>query len=255
MRINIIGSGNVATHLAKGLKSRGHTIVYIASRNLEHANELAQRVEAKPTTDISNLSTADVTIISVSDNSIKDVANELSCANFKQTVLHTSGATPLSVLSDFESHGVLYPCMTFSKEDTIDLSKCPFLTEASTQKAKEIISEIIKSLGARQTECDSEKRSHLHVAAVFASNFTNHMLTLAKQIMDKEMLPFDILEPLVTQTISKGFRGQPHEAQTGPARRRDTSTIERHCEYLRDNERLLKVYQTLTKSIEDTYEI
>lgn len=255
MRINIIGSGNVATHLAKALKTCGHIITDIASRNIDHARSLAQSVNANATTDMSSLSPADVTIISVSDNSIEDVAHALTLISPSQTVLHTSGATSLSVLSEFENRGVLYPCMTFSKEDTIDLSKCPFLTEANTPKAKAKISEIVTSLGARQTECDSERRAHIHVAAVFSSNFTNHMLSLAKQIMDKEHVEFDILEPLVNQTIRKGFKEQPHEAQTGPARRGDSLTIERHCEYLSFDKKLLKVYQTLTKSIEESYEI
>lgn len=255
MRINIVGSGNVATHLAKTLKTCGHIITDIASRDIDHAKNLAQSVNANATTDLSRLSAADVTIISVSDNSIENVAQALLHTNSSQTILHTSGATPLNVLSGFENRGVLYPCMTFSKDDTIDLSKCPFLTEANTQKAKDQISEIVTSLGARQIECDSERRAHIHVAAVFSSNFTNHMLSLTKQIMDKEHMPFDVLEPLVNQTIRKGFKEQPHEAQTGPARRGDTLTIESHCKYLSFDKKLLKVYQTLTKSIEESYEI
>ncbi len=255
MRINIIGSGNVATHLAKALSASSHDIICIASRKIEHASQLAFEVNAKAITDLSELENADVTILCVSDSAIGEVAKELSRIDSAQTILHTSGATSLNVLNDFDNRGVLYPCMTFSKNDAIDMSQCPFLTEAHTPKVKYIISEIVTSLGARETECDSERRSHIHVAAVFASNFTNHMLTLAKKVMDKEQLPFDVLQPLVNQTISKGFKIDPHDAQTGPARRHDTSTIERHCDFLSFDDNLLNIYKTLTESIEKSYEI
>lgn len=250
--INIIGSGNVATHLALALKDGGYKIESIASRHLNSAEALAQKVDAKATIDISSMGEADVTIIAVSDNAIGKVAKSLADKGAGGVIAHTSGATPMAALEPLERRGVIYPCMTFTKGDEVNMKECPFLVEASDEKTLAALKRMAARIGNGATECDSEGRNRLHLAAVLASNFANHMLLKAQEVLRRADLPLSILKPLTMQTISKAFRMSPREAQTGPARRNDTATIGRH-EAIIEDENLAEIYEAVTKSIIATY--
>ncbi len=251
--INIIGAGNVATHLATALAQNGYSIVCIASRTEENAKLLAEKVGAAFTTEIAQLPDSDVTIITVPDNAIKDTAKELSKRDSHTIVAHTSGATPLEALLPNKRIGVLYPCMTFSASDTINMSRCPFLLEAKDSDTYATLANIAKSIGSGATECNGEARARLHLAAVLASNFANHLLLQAGKVMEQAGLPLEILQPLINQTIEKAFRTNPLDAQTGPARRGDTKTLAKHREIIGNDENLRMIYDTLTQSIERTY--
>lgn len=250
--INIIGSGNVATHLALALKDGGYKIENIASRNMNNAEALGQMVDAKATTDICSMSEADVTIIAVSDNAIGEVAKLLADKGAGGVIAHTSGATTIAALEPLARCGVIYPCMTFTKGDEINMKDCPFLVEASDDKTLTTLKRMADRIGYGATECDSDGRNKLHLAAVLASNFTNHMLLKAQEVLRQADLPLSILKPLTMQTISKAFRMSPLEAQTGPARRNDTATIGRH-EAIIDDGHLAEIYEAVTKSIIATY--
>lgn len=251
--VNIIGSGNVATHLAMALKSNGYSIHAVVSRSKSNAQALATQVGATPTASIRQLPQADITIIAVSDNSIASVAQALAAKGERGVVVHTSGATAMSALAPLPRHGVLYPCMTFSKADCIDMRQCPFLIEASDGPTLTIVKNLAESIGGVATECDSNGRLRLHLAAVFASNFTNHMLLKAEQILSGAGLPLSLLKPLTLQTVGKAFSMGPFDAQTGPARRNDTAAIERHESLLPFNDPSKKIYEAVTKSIMATY--
>lgn len=250
--INIIGSGNVATHFALALKDADYKIENVASRNLNSAEALAQKVDAKATTDISSMGEADITIIAVSDNAIGEVAKSLADKGAEGVIAHTSGATPMAALEPLARRGVLYPCMTFTKGDDVNMKECPFLVEACDEKTLAALKRMAARIGNGATECDSEGRNRLHLAAVLASNFTNHMLLKAQEVLRQANLPLSILKPLTMQTISKAFRMSPIEAQTGPARRDDTATIGRH-EAIIDDDHLAEIYGAVTKSIIATY--
>lgn len=244
----------MATHLARALKRKGFPILCIASRSEGHAREVAEMVDARATADITSMPKADVTIISTSDNAIGSVAQQLAQIANPSIVVHTSGSTPLEALEPIKHRGILYPCMTFSKADEIDISKCPFLIEAADEQTLGTVRDIAKSIGASATECDSEGRARLHLAAVLASNFTNHLLLQSQRILERANLPLGILQPLVAQTIDKAFRMNPKEAQTGPARRGDTKTLDKHRKIIGDNGTLMGIYDSLTKAIEQEYD-
>ena len=158
----------------------------------------------------------------------------------------------MTALETLAQYGVLYPCMTFTKGDEINMKECPFLVEASDEKALATLKRIAARIGNGATECDSDGRNRLHLAAVLASNFTNHMLLKAQEVLKQADLPLSILRPLTMQTISKAFRMSPLTSQTGPARRNDTATIRRH-EAIIDDVHLAEIYEAVTKSIMATY--
>lgn len=252
MRINIIGSGNVATHLGRAIMAAGHEIACVVSPNAAHAQGLASTVNAQATTSVAAAPQADITLIAVSDNAIAKVAEELRQRCVSPIVAHTSGATPIDRLAGLPHRGVFYPCQTFSKDDNVRVSDVPFLIEASDPQTEKTLKQLAESIGDSATHCDSAQRALLHLAAVFASNFTNHMLLQADEIMRRAGLPTAILRPLVEKTVNKAFDMGAKEAQTGPARRQDTKTLEAHRR-MTDSQWQAAIYDTLTRSILATY--
>ncbi|HLU87256.1 MAG TPA: DUF2520 domain-containing protein, partial [Taishania sp.] len=98
---------------------------------------------------------------------------------------------------------------------------------------------------------NSEDRKNIHIAAVFVNNFVNHMLYLSSDFLAQKNLPFEILSPLIEETIKKALELNPKDAQSGPARRFDKSTIDKHLRELDHRKKI--VYETITNSILETY--
>ena len=136
MRITLIGSGNVATHLAAALKNAGHRIVQVYSRDAQHAALLAYHVKAEPVSDLQQINVeTDLFIISVNDDAIVPVAKQL--AKFKKLIVHTSGGTDLeSLAAVILRAGVFYPLQTFSKEKDIDFGRYPCVLKASMRRRR-----------------------------------------------------------------------------------------------------------------------
>jgi predicted short-subunit dehydrogenase-like oxidoreductase (DUF2520 family) len=149
-----------------------------------------------------------------------------------------------------DNYGVFYPLQSFTKEKAIDLSDVPFCIEASSTRVHEVLFSIARSLSSKVVVLDSEQRKVLHLAAVFANNFTNHMLFWAKTLLDAEGLDFNLLKPLTKETVEKAFFLMPELAQTGPARRGDYKTMKSHLDQIEANPELSKLYQELSKSIQ-----
>jgi predicted short-subunit dehydrogenase-like oxidoreductase (DUF2520 family) len=252
MKVVCLGSGNVATHLAGALKSAGMQVVQVWSRNLDHAAALASALGAQATNDLCDLDrTADFYLISVKDDAIKEVATALQ--GIDGLVVHTSGATSMDVLSGFKQYGVLYPLQTFSKDKKLDLSASPLCLEAASDKAYHLLEEIAFRISTAVYRIDSEQRRVLHVAAVFACNFTNQLYHLAYTILQKSDLEFDLLKPLILETASKVQTALPAAVQTGPALRDDRLTMNNHMALLEGLPELQDIYETLSKSIKKTH--
>lgn len=253
MEINIVGSGNVATHLAEAAVGAGHRVACVASRNGGHAARLAAKVGARAEVDLSRLPCADMTIVSVSDDAICAVAGALCRLPSPGVVAHTSGATDIDALKPLPHRAVLYPCQTFSEGDCVEMRRVPFLVEASDLRSFRMVEALACDIGGEVVEADGRQRATLHLAAVFGNNFSNHLLLQAERLMAEARLPFSLLRPLMERTVDKAFCVGPLEAQTGPARRGDMRTIDRHETILQS--RLQKeIYSLLTKSIADTYQ-
>lgn len=248
MKIVFIGSGNVATHLATALKSSGNEIVQVYSRTRVNAEWLACKVGSEPVDGLGDLCRdADLYIFSVKDDALPQII-----AQMPQTTgvwAHTAGSIPISVFSTYhKENGVIYPLQTFSKERKVDFKEIPIFIEGSNTDTAQLLKGLAEKISGNVQLLPSEKRRVLHLAAVFACNFTNHIYALASEIMGEEGLPFHLLNPLIAETAAKAAVMDPHAAQTGPAVRFDEVVMQKHLALLNDPMKK-EIYALLSKSI------
>lgn len=244
----------MATHLARMFQQIPITIECIWSRTLEHARQLADEVDAYAYTDdlLSVPLYADYYIIATSDSAIPSVVRSIPTLNEDAILIHTSGSTDISVLSKAARCGVLYPCQSFSKNVSFDYSNIEWLVEGKDEETLSAIKQLVEAMPHKTvTVADSCQRRTLHMAAVWASNFTNRMLVEAYDIMTKAKLDPHLLDSLVRQTIDKALSTNPRDAQTGPARRRDENIINMHLSILSDNPELENLYRLISRRISD----
>ncbi|HXH99055.1 MAG TPA: DUF2520 domain-containing protein [Sphingobacteriaceae bacterium] len=249
MDIVLLGSGNVATHLGKALMLAGHNIIEVWSRTFQNAQILAVQLQSEAISEISQITkNGDIYIISVSDDAIRNVARLLHVQD--KLIIHTSGSTELNVLKDFSSRvGVLYPLQTFSKFREMNFKNIPLIVEGSSDVVTENLKKMALQLSSKVYSLDSNQRQVLHISAVFACNFTNHLFVIAENLLEKHAIDFDMLRPLITETVEKIITNSPAKVQTGPAVRNDNITIEKHLVFLRNSPDLQAVYQLLSQSI------
>lgn len=228
--IAIIGGGNVATHLAKALKEKTEVVM------------------VNPHTFEGMPSSPEVVIICVKDDAITEVASRLEVKD--AVVAHTSGSVPISALPEkFKKRGVFYPLQTFTKGVELDYSRVPVFIEGSDKKVVANLKDIASLFSINVKEADSDKRKELHLASVFACNFTNAMAMIAKDRMDFAGLEFRDLLPLMHQTIDKLEEIDPVNAQTGPAVRKDTTVLRRHLDMLSNDPKLRDIYTEISSYI------
>ena len=248
----MIGSGNTAAVLGCKFKAAGHNIVQVYSRNASTASQLAYEWDTESTNYLSLINrNADVYIIAVSDQAIATLAAELQLPG--KVVAHTAASVSKDVLQKTTGHyGVFYPLQSLRKEMNA-LPDIPIFFEGNDDKAKKTLSALAKSIAPEaMVEANDEERLKLHVAAVFASNFTNHLYALAENYCRKEKIDFRQLLPLITETALRIKEISPRAAQTGPAIRHDGDTIQKHLDLLKDHPHLKDIYVLLTESIQQT---
>ncbi len=248
MKITMIGAGNVATQLALALKKAGHTLVQIYNRSSEAGTELARTVGAEFTTDMQTLLPADIYIVAVKDDAIEERAKLLTAGT--AVVTHTSGTKSLSLLKNCgDNYGIFYPLQTMTKQSKVDFKNVPVLIEGSNAETNQVLEGLARSISQNVHRVDEEQRQWIHIAAVFANNFTNHLFGISEGIMLSHSLSFEILKPLIMQSIANVELYSPARIQTGPAARGDMQTIEKHLLLLGDDHRLQQIYRILTESI------
>ncbi len=252
--IALVGAGNVASHLGPAFKKQGHKIVQVYSKTEKSAKALAATLGTNFITDLSALDySADIFLFCLKDDALFNVLNQTRFAN--QILIHTSGSLPMDIFKNFGFHyGVLYPVQTLVRERIIDLSNVPFCIEASTPFAESLIVKLASGISRNVEFVDSKKRVILHIAAVFACNFTNHMFYIAEKLMNENGLDPDLLKPLIQETYAKIMETDPQTAQTGPAKRGDLKTITEHLNILRDHPGMQKIYTFVSESIAESSE-
>ena len=245
--ISIVGSGNVAQHLIKVIsKTIGLELVQVVVRESQSISNLVSTT--KICSNYNEIKSADVFIIAVSDDAIAAVSSKLPFQN--QLVVHTSGTVSVSDLDSKNRKGVFYPLQTFSKNKEVDFKTIPICLETQVDSDYKVLEKVAQLLSNKVYKINSEQRKALHISAVFVCNFTNHLYKLGNDICDQNQISFEILKPLIQETANKIEFLSPQEAQTGPAKREDIQTINKHLSFLSDQNQK-DIYKSLTKSIID----
>ena len=240
----------MGTHLAKALYSAGHQIVQIWSREYDHAEALANQVFAEPIDRLKLLyPTSDVYILAVADDALFDLALDLKLR--EAVVIHTAGSVSMKVLAPISrKHGVIWSPQTFIRDVAMDYSRLPFCIEGSSDEVLMQIRELLTPVSQHIYDIDSQQRQWLHLAAVMTNNFGNAINALAQDLLEEHDIPFEILHPLIEMTAEKLKHGGLWQQQTGPARRQDQKTIDRHRSMLVEDEKVLRLYELMTEIIQ-----
>ncbi|PSR56529.1 DUF2520 domain-containing protein [Adhaeribacter arboris] len=253
LSIALVGSGNVAWHLGHAFEQAGHRIVSVYSRSLIKAEFLAESLlQAHPTHQLDfSLVKADVFILALKDDAVEEVLQR-AVFPVNSLVVHTSGSLPITIFTNQSKirGGVFYPVQTFSKEVAINLKQTPIGVEASNSADLSLLKNLAESISEQVIELPTEARQIIHLAAVFACNFTNHLLGISQEILEKYQIDFSVLQPLITETLQKAFTHSPFQVQTGPAVRFDQNILIQHQQLLQHYPNYLAIYNTLTESIQ-----
>ncbi len=250
-KIVLIGAGRVATHLGHRLQAKGLAVVQVLNRTAAPARDLAGSLDADWSDRWADVRTdADWLLLAVRDDAIDEVAGALARHVPQALATHTSGATPGTVLAPhFRRFGVFYPLQSFSPERRPAWSTIPFCIDAAGPADRAFLKKMARTLGGRAWPVQDEQRAALHVAAVFANNFTNQCYAVAEALLAEQGLPFELLYPLMQETLAKALEHSPARMQTGPARRGDLATLQRHLDLLAGHPDWQAMYAAVSRSI------
>lgn len=264
MKISFIGAGNVAWHLAQAFENAGHLIGEVYSRDPQHARQLTGMLydaTIQPDLNFSD-SNADLILIAASDDALESIMQRVVLPD-GVVLANTSGSRSLANLQrlvDIHSDvpvrtGVLYPLQTFTKNVELDYAQIPFCIEATDEETEELLIKLAQTVSENVLLGDSEERRTLHVAAVFACNFANHLMSIAHDLLAREKLSFDLIKPLIRETTRKALQtDDPAMVQTGPARRADWTMTARHIEYLQEiYPEWAAIYRLMTEDIRERH--
>ncbi len=249
IKIILLGAGNVGHHLSKAFnKSTEINLVQWYSR--DNSKVSYNDIDTEIINDLSKIKSADIYVISISDSYVGEISKKLNVS--EKLVVHTSGSLDLSIIDKKNRRGVFYPLQTLSKNKEIELAKVPICIESENNKDLVLLETISKYIGCKTYKIDYNQRKILHLAAIFSNNFVNHMFTIAKEILDDKNLDFNILKPLINETVDKIHKLDPENAQTGPAIRNNNEIILNHIKTLKKDDHK-KLYELMTKLIKDKY--
>lgn len=248
--VTILGAGNVAFHLTRAFVENTIEVKQIYNRTLHKAESIGEANRVPFTNKISELEHADIFIIASSDCAIKELSMHIPFDDV--LVVHTSGSIPMDTLDRHKRRGVLYPLQTFTKGRHLEYNEIPFYIESNNPEDAELLKKLANRISNKVQITNSDQRAKLHLSAVWACNFVNHMYHIAEQFAQEADMPFEHLQPLIQETAAKIKDISPKNAQTGPAKRGDLLVIEKHIESIQD---IFKkdLYKNISDSITKTY--
>lgn len=251
--IVIIGAGNVAWHLSRQFHRAGHRILQVFSRSESPAEFHLEESQTSFTDDIDGLNKeGSIYVIAVNDDAVEGLAERLYLPD--ALVVHTCAMLPMEVLEPVSNrHGVFYPMQTMTKGHDLNFREIPIFIEASNDNVGIEIYHLAAGISDRVLHADLDKRKTLHLAAVFANNFTNHLFHISIQLLKRGSMNMDMLMPLINETVRKIESRQPFDVQTGPAKRGDMKTVEEHLELLADFPDFREIYLVITESLINAY--
>jgi len=252
MKVFIIGTGNVATALGSAVKKAGHQLTGVAGRDESKTSVLAAKLKCKAYSLSNKIPVnSDIYLVAIKDDAIAEAVRNMP--SVKGIVAHTSGASPITLLKRFPAKGVFYPVETITKGHPKSFKKVPFCIEASDEKTFRKLMLFASTISSEIYSLDSTQRATLHVAAVFANNFTNYIFGIANDILAKQQLPSALLQTLAKSTVQNAFEKGAIQSQTGPAVRNDIKTIDKHLALLKDNKDYQQLYRILTGQIRNVH--
>jgi len=241
VRIGIAGKGNVATHLLRAFAK-----VHSGEMGNDYGIDVSQ-LDSRHLDELTDM--PDIILLCISDNAITAVSRSIP-EQFEGILAHVSGTTPLSAIPAGKyRRGVFYPLQTFSKEVDLAYDKIPFFIEGEDTATEELLTDVARKISTEVSRAESNVREQLHLAGVFACNFTNHLYTIADRLLRQSGLDITVMQPLLEETLRKAMLGHPEKSQTGPAARHDTATIERHLQQLSGTPSLQAIYRIMTGAI------
>lgn len=243
IKVVILGAGNVATHFFKAFK-KAENVEVIQVYNRSEASLEVFKSNTQTTSDLAKLKKADIFLVCVKDDAIEALISKLS--HLDGIVAHSSGSVPLSASA--KRNAVFYPLQTFSKQTEVNFKEIPICIETSAAEDFPVLKQLAHSISEKVFEISSEQRKKLHLAAVFACNFSNYMYSIAEDLCNQNEVPFEVLSALIKETAQKATLHSPKSVQTGPAKRNDQATIKQHLAQL-NNADYKEIYKLLTQSI------
>lgn len=252
-KIYLIGCGNLGLHLGLALKEKGFNFSGVYSRKKEKAEKAANLLNCPAIYNLYNIPPdTKIIILSVPDKALIEISEKLNSP--EQIIFHTSGSVEMDIIKNISSkYGVFYPLQTFSKNRNIKFNDIPLFIEASDKITLNLLSEISNKLSTNVNYLNSEKRKILHLAAVFACNFSNFMIYNAEKILEDYNLPKEFLYPLIKETYLKAIEKGAINSQTGPAVRGDKIIINKHLKILSNSHNKRNIYELLSNYITDEF--
>lgn len=253
MTFYIVGTGNTAWFIATRLSKAGFECKGVYGRNAEKAAQLANAINAATVSSYADIEdNADCCILAVSDHAIENVAANFSFQN--TTLIHTAGSISRMVLEPYAQHaGVLWPIYSIVKDKLPTHREIPTAIKGTTEHSEHILNKVVTAITDIYYTVSWEQRQWLHLCAVLCNNFTNHLMAVSEQICNKQQIPFSLLYPIVSQTADRIKQSSPMKLQTGPAKRGDTTTIDKHLALLQEHPNWLALYESITTSIDNLY--
>jgi predicted short-subunit dehydrogenase-like oxidoreductase (DUF2520 family) len=248
MRVVMIGSGNVATIFSRLIKRGGHTILQVISKQLPNARTLATELNCDFADNYGALNkTADIYIIAINDDSLNKLDAPFELGD--KLVVHTAASVSKHVLQNISTnYGVLYPLQSLRKEIP-DIVAIPLLVDGNSDHAIKLVEDLAITMSPIVSKATDEQRVKLHIAAIIANNFTNHLFSLTEEFCRNEKVDFKLLLPIINETARRLNAYSPAAVQTGPAIRNDVSTIDKHLALLANYPKLKNLYRLITDSI------
>ena len=247
--VTIIGAGNVGWHMARAFHQTGIDVLDVVSGTQQHAEELAKMVSGIPRTEIDEIERLpDLFLVCVNDDLLQEIIDKFS--GTETLVAHTSGSTGIEIFQNrVKNYGVFYPLQTFTRGNEMAYDSIPFLVEGASPLIVQQFKVLANRISGIVYEANSGARCKMHIAAVFACNFNNHLAAIAKDLLTEAGLKFELLRPLIEETIRKLLTMDPASAQTGPAVRNDMKTIDKHINTLKGRPEEQQLYHLLTDNI------
>lgn len=248
-KLVIVGSGNVGYHVGQRLHQAGYVINQVFSLTPQHGKSLAEKVDSTFTNDVTKIvSDADVYIVCVKDDAMENVINALKIEN--KIVLHTAGSVPKNISKRTDIHqGVLYPLQSFNRNAEVSWENVPVFVDGDNDDVIRAATELGNALTGNVKQANDEQRLRVHIAAVFANNFSNHCLAIGQKLLEESGYDFDVLKPLVEATFKRLRRSNPSDVQTGPSMRGDVKTVDKHLNALVAHPNWKELYRYLSDDI------